>query len=263
MNNIIVTQAKDQSHRLLPWFLNHYEHGFDTFIFFDDYSIDNTKEVIYEIKNKYGINIIYCQTDGVGSIRTLEETRNSSIYNSDESLHFRLCRSYNIGLQIVKQINPDAFVAFLDVDEFLVTNQNKNVAEIINDLYQIDKYGHLYIHSLDINNDFKLDGFYTTSEESKYRWNFEDRKNSIWHYRGKSIVRANYIDRINQYPNVVHTLFDDGKGCGVFTKPYINTDINDIRIHHFRTPNNDPLIPLIYDDTLFNYSLNIKYKYNL
>ena len=117
MNNVIVTQAKDQSHRLLPWFLNHYEQGFDTFIFFDDYSVDNTKEVIYEIKNKYNINIIYCQTDGVGSIRTLEETRDSNVYNADESLHFRLCRSYNIGLQIVKQINPDAFVAFLDVDE--------------------------------------------------------------------------------------------------------------------------------------------------
>jgi hypothetical protein len=263
MKNVIVTQTKDQSTRLLPWFLNHYEQGFDAFIFFDDYSEDDTINIINYIKNEYKIKIIYCQTDGIGSIRTTEETKNSDVYNGDTSLHYRLCRSYNTGLQMVKQINSEAFIAFLDVDEFLVTNQNKKIVDIINELYQENNFGHLHIQSLDIDDTFELDGFYTVSEKSKYRWNYEVRQNTMWAHRGKSIVRADYIDKINQYPNVVHTLFDNGRDCGVFTKPYIIPNIDDLKIHHFRKPSNDPNMKLEYDDTLYNFSVKIKDKYNI
>jgi len=46
MKNCIITQAKDQANRLTDLLLYHYDQGFDTFLYFDDYSEDNSIEIL-------------------------------------------------------------------------------------------------------------------------------------------------------------------------------------------------------------------------
>jgi hypothetical protein len=261
MKNVIITQTKNNIKRLLPWFLHHREQGFDTFIFFDDYSQDNLKDEIDKIKKLLEVNIIYMQTDGYGDDLLNNDTDDSNTYRMDFSLHYRICRSYNVGLQMVKQVNNDAWITFIDVDEFLVTNQNKTIVDIIDEMYTIYNHGHFYIQSYDVHDVFDLNGFYPASEATKYRWNHDSRQNTVFHDRGKSIVKASYIDKINQIGNVVHTLFDNGSS-GTFAKPHTRPDIQDIRIHHFRKPNNAPEVLLEYDDTLYKFSNNLVHKYN-
>jgi hypothetical protein len=262
MNNIIVTQVKNNIKRLFPWILNHHEQGFDTFIIFDDFSDDDLKKEIDRIKNLLNIKIIYMQTDGYGDYLPTTDTNDSNSYRMDSSLVLRQCRSYNIGLQMVKQINPEAWIAFIDVDELFVTTGDKNIINILDEIYLMNGHGHFYVHSFDVDDRFDLNGFYIASEESKYRWQYDSRQKTVFHMRGKSIIKANYIDRINQHENVVHTLFDDGNN-GTFIKPHNIVDMNLARIHHFRKPNNDPCIELEYDDTFYNFSNKLKEKYKI
>ena len=65
--NCIITQSKDQGERLKDWVLYHYEEGFDTFLYFDDYSEDNSIEILNNLKEKYAINIIIRYSDGLGN----------------------------------------------------------------------------------------------------------------------------------------------------------------------------------------------------
>lgn len=63
MKNCIITQTKDQSNRFKDWILYHKEEGFDTIIYFDDYSEDNSVEVIKDISDEYDVNIIHVLKD--------------------------------------------------------------------------------------------------------------------------------------------------------------------------------------------------------
>lgn len=42
MKYVIITQVKNQEHRIYDWMKYHHSEGFDSFVIFDDYSDDNT-----------------------------------------------------------------------------------------------------------------------------------------------------------------------------------------------------------------------------
>jgi hypothetical protein len=125
MKNCIITQAKDQSNRLKDWILYHKEEGFDTIIYFDDYSEDNSVEFIKNISNEYDINIIVNYSDNIGNRKNQQEMANSNSYGGDISIHNRLIRSYNSGLKIARELDSESICAIIDVDEFLVSNSDK------------------------------------------------------------------------------------------------------------------------------------------
>lgn len=257
--NCIITQAKDQGKRLKDWILYHYEEGFDTFIFFDDYSEDDTIEILKKISDKYNINIIINNSDGFGNKKSLYEMTNSNNYGGDISINYRIIRSYNLGLQIARDLDKNSICAILDVDEFLVSNEGK-VINVVKNLLD-NKFKHIYVNSFDVYDGFIVDDWYTTQECTKYRWDFISRNNSIFKNRGKSICLSSSIIEIPQGPNCVHTLKEN-----INEEYFKNIDIEDfnkLRIHHFRNPMLDKTILLEEDVTLINKMRIIKEKYEI
>jgi hypothetical protein len=252
MKNCIITQAKDQADRLTDWILYHYEQGFDTFLYFDDYSEDNSIEILNSLKEKYGINIIINYSDKVGDTINKDYMNNANFYGGNISVNYRIIRSYNQGFKIINSINPDAICAVIDVDEFLVSNNDEKIVDIIDSV--IHENSHLYIHSFDVNDNFILENWYTTQEVTKYRWDFESRKNTHFINRGKSVCKANYITEIPQGPNYVHILKDVTNNVSV-------DNFELLRIHHFRKPILDTTITMIEDLNLINKMKKIKEKY--
>lgn len=265
MNNVIITQAKDQSERLKDWVLYHKEEGFDTIFYFDDFSEDNSIEVMEELSKKYDINIIINKTDGHGSTRNLNQMKSSDSYAGDLSVNYRIIRSFNTGLNLVKEVNPDALCAFIDVDEFLVSNVGK-VSDIISEL--ISTREQLYVHSFDIDDRFSLTDWYTTDELTSYRWDYVSRKSTDYKERGKSLCYANSLSEINQGPNYVHVLKPKFNSISELYVPGLinNISIEDydkLRIHHFRKPAQNVKIEFVEDRTLLEKMLKLKERYDV
>lgn len=260
MKNCIITQAKDQSNRLKDWVLYHKEEGFDTIIYFDDYSEDNSVEVINDISKKYDINVIVNYSDNIGNKKTKEEMNNSNSYGGDISIHNRLIRSYNSGLQIARSINPNAVCGIIDVDEFLVTNTEKKVVDVIGDLMCDMNLNHIFINSFDISDDFDPNEYwYSTSENTKFRWDYEYRSETMYKNRGKSICIASDVIEIPQGPNYIHVLKKYGPGY------FDRMDVQDydlLRIHHYRKPCMDRSFKFIEDRTILDKMIKIKDKYD-
>lgn len=261
MKNCIITQAKDQSNRLKDWILYHKEEGFDTIIYFDDYSEDNSVEVIKNISKKYDIDIIVNYSDNIGNRKTKQEMTNSNSYGGDTSIHNRLIRSYNSGLKIARELNPDSICAIIDVDEFLVSNTNKKVTDIISDIMYERNARHLYINSFDISDDFDPDSnWYSTNENTKFRWDYEYRQNTMYNTRGKSVCVASEIMEIPQGPNYIHVLRD-------FDSEYFDKmnvgDYDLLRMHHYRKPCMDKNFKFVEDRTILDKMIKIREKYEV
>jgi hypothetical protein len=257
MKNCIITQAKDQGKRLKDWILYYYEQGFDTFIYFDDYSTDNSIDILNKIRKDYNINLIINYTDGIGNKKSSDDMKNSNSYGGDQSVHNRLIRSYNKGLEIVRNINPNANCAIIDVDEFIVSNLDETIVDIIDNMIQ--EHGHLYIQSFDTSDNFELKDWYTTDINTSIRWDYDSRKYTIYKTRGKSVCKANYVSEIIQGPNYIHVLKD--LSLDELNKVFID-DYNKIRIHHLRKPIMDSNIKMVEDNTLLDKMIKIKEKYD-
>jgi len=257
IENCIITQSKDQSKRLKDWILYHFEQGFDTFVYYDDYSEDDSIEILNNLKINYGLNIIIKFSDGIGNKKSKIEMSNSESYGGDTSINYRIIRSYNSGLNLIKQHNPDAICAFLDVDEFLVSNTSEKITEIIRRNFKEENTNLVYIHSFDIKNDYNLNDWYISDENTNLRWDYLSRSESDFKNRGKSVCIAKSIDEIYQRPNFVHQLREIGPEEDV---SYNNFE--KLRIHHFRKPNlPNNNIMFTEDYTLIEKSKLIKEKY--
>lgn len=257
--NCIITQAKDQSKRLKDWILYHYEEGFDTFIYFDDYSEDNSIEVINNISKKYNINIIVNYSDGIGNRMSRIDMMNSNSYGFDQSINNRLIRSYNSGLKIARSIDPSSICAIIDVDEFLVSSHLK-VIDAVKILMKYKNINHIHINSFDVDDNFDLNqDWYTINENTKFRWDYEYRKKTIYNARGKSVCVASEIVEIPQGPGYVHVLKDFH-----YSKYFYKINVDDydsLRIHHYRKPCLDKNFKFVEDRTLLNKMIKIKEKY--
>lgn len=259
MKNCIITQAKDQSARIKDWILYHYEEGFDTFIYFDDYSTDNSIEILEKIKIDYGINIIINFSDAIGNTIQTSQMSNSNSYAGDSTVNYRIIRSYNRGLEIAKSSNINSICAFIDIDEF-ITSDSLNSIEMITKLLEEKNTKHLYLASFDVQDDWLVQDWYTTDKNTRLRWDFDSRQSSPYRYRGKSVCLASAIEEIKQEPNYVHCLVH----CN---EEYANqisvTDHTSLRIHHYRKPILSNSIEFVEDFTIINKMLSIKEKYKI
>ena len=255
-NHCIIVQSKNQEERLLPWFLYHKNQGFSKFLYFDDFSEDNSVKTALEIRDLYDIDIEVHETDGKGTMHSYENSRDSNSYGTS-SLCDRIIRSYNSGLEILRNQMDDAYVAFIDTDEYLVTSiPDKTVVDVINDFNN----EHLYIHSFDVKDGFS-NGDFPYNDESSYRWDFEDRKkNKVYWQRGKSIGGLNLVDKMKELPNVVHTITSPPERgpTGTYYDALNIENYDVLRIHHFRKPNQDPNIKITFDNTLTKKCLKSK-----
>lgn len=228
MNNVIITQIKNQGERVYDWMLYHNKEGFDTFIFFDDYSEDNTSSEIRRFENNFKVNVHLYVTDEIGRNYTIEESRNSDLYAFDNNLHMRICRSYSRGNEIVKNINPNAICSFLDVDEFLVTNDEKKVSEVISEIFKENDCTQIFIYNFEVKYDYNLEKNFIYNNENYYRWDFNDvNYHPVWKNRKKCIT-------ISKSTGVVNSMHEINK-IDEFSFEMRNYD--KLRMNHFRVPN--------------------------
>lgn len=222
---IIVTQFKNAANRLEEWLSHHSYIGFKKFFLYDDNSTDDSVKII---KDFTGLDI------------TLLKSIQSSY-----DLNRRIVDSYNDALMKLKFINEEIPIAFIDVDEYLVSVEN--MTDIIQrDLIQT-KFDILYVPSYDVKTTYDLSSDNITLSTT-YRWSEQDRQtqlNGLYKNRGKSITTNKRCPKIEN----IHVLHDQINGKGLVKG--ISTLSKDIRIHHFRTP---PLFDKFdqFDDTLIN-----------
>jgi len=260
MNNVIITQLRNQSGRILDWILYHYEEGFDTFIIYDDYSEDSTVSEINNIMSKYNISIILKNTDGLGKKYNILDCSNSESYVFDNSLNRRIKRSYSAGNSIVKSINPDAICAIIDIDEFLVSNSDKKLTDIIRENLILKNVDQLVINSFDVYNNYKLGDWYTTSDDTSNRWDFNDTFRTHFKNRYKSVIISKSLDVCNS-PHILRWENDPIVDNKNLIDSFRILDFNLLRIHHFRKPNLKININFTNDSTLINKMRIIKNKY--
>lgn len=227
----IVTQIKNQEIRIYEWMLYHLKEGFDTFIIFDDFSEDGSVDEIKRFKkdNKNCLVIIE-QTDGIGGSYNIEQCKNSESYGGDITFTDRLIRSYSKGVKISYELNNYSICAIIDVDEFLVSNSEKKITEILEENF-IGDVEQIFVYNFDVLDNYKLEMNLTTQEEYYYRWKFADMdEHSVWRTRSKSII--NCLNSQNYIVLNMHNYYHPD-----YVKSVEFRDYQNLRLHHYRKPN--------------------------
>jgi len=238
MNFVIITQVRNQGNRIYDWIKYHHENGFDSFVIYDDYSEDDTLDEIHRAKKDFpGLNIYDFGTDGLGN---KYDCKDSEVYGNDKSLHDRLNRSYTNGNNFVKQINPNAVCAIIDVDEFLASDYS--LKNTIDEIFAVNNCQQILVQNLEIKHDYDLEKGFIYKNQFKC-WDRESvNKHPVWSSRSKAIFISKFLDVCN----FVHAPITD---CN--TLRY--RDYTKLRMYHFRVPNlpDNNEIPFIYEEMEF------------
>ena len=239
MNYTIITQLKNQDKRVYDWMKYHYREGFDSFILFDDSSEDNTIVEIQRFKNDFSdCYVSINMTDGIGRQHSIDNCSNSNSYLFDTELSDRILRSVNKGLEIVKEINPNSVCVVIDVDEFLLTDENDKIVNVISSIYKEnnisnDNVYQICVFNFDVKDDYNLEkGFLT--KNIFLRWDYDSMDNHPnYRCRHKSMVIAKRLEKIR----FIHYL----RGPDIVPTTDIHSvdfrDYRRLRMIHFRKPN--------------------------
>jgi len=222
----IVTQLRNESKRIEEWIKYHNRLGVSNFIIYDDNSIDNSKEIINKISNNYSIKLF-----DSNKIGRYVNSDNPNEYGIIDAVR-RVVDSYNKGLLYIKQhYNENDWIAFIEVDEFLVPQKKDyGLLDIISNI-NFDK---IYVSSYDFKCPFDLNK--SIINQTFLRWSDNTRnfmKNGYFSGRGKTIVKIRSIDSVNDIHHINNSI------------KYIN-DNELIKINHYR---NNSLLPIFdYED---------------
>lgn len=252
MKHFLITQARNESHRLRNWIAYHASQGISGVIFFDDHSTDNTQSNIKYICNDLGIILHYGLTDGYGD---MFETGNSESYGFSTSCNYRIIRSLSHGIMLCKNMYDNCICYCLDIDEYLVSSNDEPVTTTVESIMRQNNIQRIYCHSFDVDNRYTINEFVTKQPESCYRWDFKSRQQSVFKHRGKSICSSNFpLLPLPLQGNVVHDLGHTVTDTESFL------DFETLRLHHFRQPpllDSSHKIEFCYDATLLKKSQHI------
>lgn len=237
MNNVIITQLKNQSCRVYEWLKYHYKEGFDTFIIFDDWSEDDSMFEIEIFQKDFPTSkVLVFKTNVSGRRYTIEECQNSETYGNDFVFHNRLHESYTKGIEIVKDNNPSAICAIIDVDEFLVTETESRLVDVIENLFSDETIEQISVVNFDVKDDYDFEKKFIIKNLDNFKfWSENDVDNHpIWKGRVKCIVRSGKVDRVTFVHNILHgrELRHDSE-----MKIRVIRDYKKLKMIHFRKPN--------------------------
>jgi hypothetical protein len=218
------TMTKNQGSRLKEWVTYHTNLGVEKFIFFLDNCTDDSHLILSEIKN---IDI---------DIYLTSEIKPNQVV---DSWILRSHKMYDFTLENYSDLD---WICFIEVDEFIYPQTNVGFKPFLESLDSEC----LYINSWDFKGGF--DENLPIIGQSNLVWTDEQRFNSDYRWRGKSIIKPkNFVKCMDAH----HFMRTDGRISGEFKIEHVNflqvnygkeVTIDDtlFKIFHFRnhTPNN-------------------------
>lgn len=221
----ICTMTKNQGNRLEEWIRYHNQLGFNKFIIYLDDCSDNSYDILKTIKD---INIVIYKTENFS-----EQIKNLFWINkSHEMYNHALKNNFN-----------DEWIAFIEVDEFIFAQTNDLK---LNNFLRNLKTDCFYINSWDFKGPF--DENKKILGQCNFIWTDEQRFNSEYIYRGKSIIKPNKFKKCidahhfmkkdgtisNEFKNNRNSLIQ------IFYGEDLSIDDSKFKIYHFRnhTPKN-------------------------
>ncbi len=240
MKNVVITQLKNQEERIFEWLYYHKSQGFDTFIIFDDFSEDNSIGEIKSFSEQFpDVSIILSNTDGVGGTYNKNQCMDSNSYGYDNSFHQRLNRSYTNGNNIVKNFNPEAICAIIDVDEFLFTDSDLKVVDILQDIFQSSGCKQIKVINFDILDNYNLQrNIIKNNIDNLQVWSYEDLDNNgLWRNRSKCIIKSKEVNQITFVHDALNGQFPNQQIDIWSGETHTERDYQKLRLLHFRKPN--------------------------
>lgn len=217
----LATMTKNQGSRLEEWVNYHKNLGHEKFIIFLDNCTDESEDVLRLLINT-GIDIDIYKT----------ETFGDNIMNLDWVI--RSHKMYDFVLQNYSDLD---WISFIEVDEFIFP-QKKEVS-FLDFLSSLDTKC-LYINSWDFKAPF--DETKKILGQSYFGWTDSQRYNSIYRFRGKSIIKPfefiqcmdahhfmqknGFVSKEFKFKHVNYTQLNYGKEVVI--------DDTMFRIYHFR-----------------------------
>lgn len=182
--NFIVTQVKNEKSRIKEWVEYHLKNGFDKIVIYLDHPTDGSEEVLNEIvdQNK---NVVWFYTNHGKTMNY----KSANDYAGNVGVVNGIKQSFERGLNYIKenyQVTYKDWVAFIDVDEFIVKTGEINFNIFLDNLDE--KIDRLYIPSYDMKCPINLNN--SVIEQSLYRWSDETRNSSVFVSRGKAVSRV-------------------------------------------------------------------------
>ena len=221
-----VNQFRNEQDRIEKWIKYHSLIGVDGYLLYNDNSNDDSLSVISNLKEE-GYNIDVINLTGQDHI----DSKDPNIYSS-LSLHTRIKNSMNDSLITLKKIdNDDIFIAFIEIDEFIVPELSYDLKEYISEFNDM----RLWVPSYDMNIKEITKNFLIENNET---WSDIDRINSGFQGRCKSIIKLNKCG----YITCIHNL-DFSPCIRTSGGNFKNNDNNmkaqkeiGLRINHYRIP---------------------------
>ena len=215
------TMTQNQGGRLKEWILYHKNLGHEKFIIFLDKCTDDSEEVLKKLIND-GVDIDIYKTENF----------------NENILHlYWVDRSHKVYDVVLNKYSDLDWISFIEVDEFIFP-QKKDV-KFIDFLTTLDA-NCLYINSWDFKPPF--DETKPILGQSYLIWSDEQRFNSKYRFRGKSIIKPReFIKCVDahhfmQKNNLISNEFKTNRN-DLLQKNYGNEVVIDdylFRIYHFR-----------------------------
>lgn len=185
-----VNQFRNEQDRIEKWVKYHSKLGVDSYLLYNDNSTDDSITVINELKSQ-GYDITVINLDGQEHINS----KNPDVYGT-LSLHTRIKNSMNQSISKLKEIdNDDIYIAFIEIDEFLVPELTYNLKEYIMSFDDL----RLWVPSYDMNIKEITENFLIENNET---WSDIDRINGGFQGRCKSIIKLNKCGVITCIHNI-------------------------------------------------------------
>lgn len=161
--------TKNQGSRLEEWILYHRDIGHEKFIIFLDECSDNSEEILKRLKsNNIDIDYFKTETDFTNLMRLHWIDRSHEVYNY-------VLKNYSLTYD---------WISFIELDEFIFPQKKDlNFKSFLSKLNS----NCYYINSWDMKPPF--DENKPILGQSYYVWTDEQRFNSIYTWRGKSIIK--------------------------------------------------------------------------
>jgi hypothetical protein len=169
MNLALSTMTKNQGSRLEEWILYHRNLGHEKFIIFLDECSDNSEEILKKLKsNNVDIDYFKTEIDFTDLMRLHWIDRSHEVYNY---VLANYSQSYD-------------WISFIELDEFIFPQKKGLDFKSFLSNLSTNCY---YINSWDLKPPF--DENEPILGQSYYVWTDEQRYNSIYTWRGKSIIK--------------------------------------------------------------------------